>query len=129
MQILKSRETENEVDLGYSNARTSPNATPCISPPPSPYETYRSDASCRPRHVAESYPVRSDFTINFDENILNQYIPGQKTYCKSTRLIDAMNSVPSTSMAVKRTLDGNDRMLDIDRKRYRLANQMSQVVL
>ncbi|CAH0731357.1 unnamed protein product, partial [Brenthis ino] len=128
MQILKSRETENEVDPGY-NARTSPNATPCISPPPSPYETYRSDVSCRPRHVSESYPVRSDFTINFDENILNQYIPGQKTYCKSTRLIDAMNSVPSTSMAVKRTLDGNDRMLDIDRKRYRLANQMSQVVL
>ena len=123
MQILKSRDSETEVDQGYSSARTSPTTTPGNSPG---YDTCRQDMSCRTRPATVSYPVRSDFTINFDENILNQYIPGQKQYCKSTRLIEAMNSVPSTSMAVKRPLDGN---VELDRKRYRLANQMSQVVL
>ncbi|CAH0678103.1 unnamed protein product [Spodoptera exigua] len=48
-------------------------------------------------------------------------------YCRSSRLIDASLDVqPSTSMAVKRGIDAN---VDIERKRYRLASQMSQVVL
>ncbi|PZC71390.1 hypothetical protein B5X24_HaOG213515 [Helicoverpa armigera] len=159
MQILKSRETsvESEVDQGYSSARTSPNQTPCTSPSfhVSPASSTCSTSSRSHLNVDTSYrqrPVerRPDATYsvldledsNVPQNVNVDYytLPtavdmtlqrvnsaADYRYCRSRRLVDASLEVqPSTSMAVKRGIDAN---VDIERKRYRLASQMSQVVL
>ncbi|XP_050355033.1 uncharacterized protein LOC126776499 [Nymphalis io] len=157
MQILKSRETvDSEVDQGYSSARTSPNLTPCASPryQISPASSTCSTSSRSCLHVDTSYrqrPVRSDnaYTVLDLDDTEVSHVPNQDYYrlptavdmtcqrvnnpadysfCRSSRLIEASFDPvqPSTSMAVKRGLDSN---VEFDRKRYRLASQMSQVVL
>ncbi|XP_045779178.1 cyclin-J-like [Maniola jurtina] len=54
--------------------------------------------------------------------------PADYRFCRSSRLLESSyDSVqPSTSVAVKRGLDSN---VELDRKRYRLTSQLSQVVL
>lgn len=52
--------------------------------------------------------------------------PADYRFCRSSRLLESGYDGPSTSMAVKRGLDGN---VEIDRKRYRMTSQLSQVVL
>lgn len=146
--MLKSRDTTEEIDQGYGSARTSPNLTPCTSP------TYQVSpaSSCSSSRVDPSYrqiPVETRPDTNF--NVLdlsesaepavtqNYYLPtvdvtlqrvdsaADYRYCRSRRLIDAsLESVPSTSMGVKRGLQESG---ELERKRYRLASQMSQVVL
>jgi hypothetical protein len=159
MRILKSRDgnVDSEADQGYSSARTSPNLTPCTSPryqisPASStcstsrsylnVDTYRQhpttdrtdnaysvldldDSNIPPSVNVEDYyqlPTAVDMTCQRVDN------PVDYRYCRSRRLIEAsLETVePSTSMAVKRGLDTN---IELDRKRYRLATQMSQVVL
>nr|XP_021198902.2 cyclin-J [Helicoverpa armigera] len=159
MQILKSRETsvESEVDQGYSSARTSPNQTPCTSPSfhVSPASSTCSTSSRSHLNVDTSYRQRpverrpeATYSVldledsNVPQNVNVDYytLPtavdmtlqrvnsaADYRYCRSRRLVDASLEVqPSTSMAVKRGIDAN---VDIERKRYRLASQMSQVVL
>ncbi|CAH2243218.1 jg18706 [Pararge aegeria aegeria] len=50
--------------------------------------------------------------------------PADYRFCRSSRLLEP--GQPSTSVAVKRGLDNN---VELDRKRYRLSSQLSQVVL
>ncbi|CAG9568348.1 unnamed protein product [Danaus chrysippus] len=150
MQILKSREAgDSEIDQGYSSARTSPNITPCTSPQYqiSPASSTCSTSSRSYLNVDTSYrqrPVRQenpyavldldnntpilpnhDYYIPTIENCQRVNNPSDYRYCRASRLID-YDGQQSTSMAVKRGLDGN---VDLDRKRYRLTSQMSQVVL
>lgn len=150
MQILKSREAgDSEIDQGYSSARTSPNITPCTSPQYqiSPASSTCSTSSRSYLNVDTSYrqrPVRPDnpyavldldnsapilpnhdYYIPTIENCQRVNNPSDYRYCRASRLID-YESQQATSMAVKRGLDGN---VDLDRKRYRLTSQMSQVVL
>lgn len=149
---------ESEVDQGYSSARTSPNQTPCTSPifHVSPASSTCSTSSRSHLNVDTSYrqrPVerRPDASYSVldldDSNVPQNNVQGYYTlptavdmtlqrvntaadyrYCRSRRLVEAsLETVePSTSMAVKRGIDSN---VDIERKRYRLASQMSQVVL
>lgn len=159
MQILKSRETsvESDLDQGYSSARTSPNQTPCTSPSfhVSPASSTCSTSSRSHLNVDTSYrqrPVERRPDANYsvldleDSNVPQNSVQDYYTlptavdmtlqrvnttadyrYCRSRRLIDASLDVqPSTSMAVKRGLDAN---VELERKRYRLSSQMSQVVL
>ncbi|XP_072933160.1 G2/mitotic-specific cyclin-B2-like isoform X2 [Epargyreus clarus] len=151
MQIMKSRDTtDSEVDQGYSSARTSPNLTPCTSPR---YHISPASSTCSTSSNyfnVDTYrqrPIRSDYVLDLDDNVApsisQDYYrlptavdmtcqrvdnPADYRFCRSNRLVEAsLETVqPSTSMAVKRGLDTN---IDIDRKRYRLATQMSQVVL
>ncbi|CAB3224846.1 unnamed protein product [Arctia plantaginis] len=150
---------ESEIDQGYSSARTSPNQTPCTSPScrVSPASSTCStssrshltvDTSYRHRPITERRPD-NDYTVldlndtNVPENLNVQDYYRLPTavdmtlqrvnsaadyrYCRSRRLLEAsLENQPSTSMAVKRGLDSS---VDIERKRYRLATQMSQVVL
>lgn len=153
MRILKAKEApvDTEADQGYSSARTSPNLTPCTSPqyPISPASSTCSSSSRSYLNVDSSYrqhPVpRTDYSV-LDLNNPNVPIqdyyqlpptdmtcqrvdnPADYRYFRSSRLLEAsLNTVqPSTSMAVKRGLDTN---VEIDRKRYRLTTQRSQVVL
>ncbi|CAG5024815.1 unnamed protein product [Parnassius apollo] len=157
MQILKSRDgnVDSEVDQGYSSARTSPNQTPCNSPryQVSPASStcsasshinvdYRqhpiterrldnaysvldlSDANAAPTVNVQDYyhlPTAIDMTCQRVNN------PVDYRYCRSSRLIEAsLGTVQPSNMAVKRGLDTN---IELERKRYRLASQMSQVVL
>ncbi|CAH0402541.1 unnamed protein product [Chilo suppressalis] len=159
MQILKSRETnvDSEADQGYSSARTSPNLTPCASPryQISPASSTCSTSSrsynyeCRQRPVEtrqeNTYSVLDlNDATNLQTNVnVEQYYqlptavdmrcqrvnnPADFRFCRSRRLLEASLEAgqPSTSMAVKRGLDTN---VELDNKRYRLATQMSQVVL
>ncbi|XP_028158978.1 cyclin-J-like [Ostrinia furnacalis] len=75
-------------------------------------------------NVQEYYqlPTAVDMTLQRVDN------PSEYRYCRSRRLVEAsLETVePSTSMAVKRGLENN---VELDRKRYRLTTQMSQVVL
>lgn len=131
MQILKSRDTsvESEVDQGYSSARTSPNQTPSTSPsfhverrPDGNYTVLDLEDS-NTQSITQPYtlPTAVDMTLQ-RVNTATDY-----RYCRSRRLVDASLEVqPSTSVAVKRGIDSN---VDIERKRYRLASQMSQVLL
>lgn len=131
MQIMKSRETsvESEIDQGYSSARTSPNQTPSTSPsfhverrPDGNYAVLDLEDS-NTQSITQPYtlPTAVDMTLQ-RVNTATDY-----RYCRSRRLVDASLEVqPSTSVAVKRGIDTN---VDIERKRYRLASQMSQVLL
>lgn len=153
MQILKSRETADTDDQGYSSARTSPNITPCTSPQ---YENSPASSTCstsRSFRNNESYrhhPVRSeDYAVldledsevpagsevqhNLDYRRLPIDMtcprvsnPNDYSFCRSSRLIEAsLNPVATTSMGIKRSLDPSH---EYDAKRYRLS-QMSQAVL
>ncbi|KAM3962171.1 cyclin J [Aphomia sociella] len=148
MQMVKSKENpvDSEADQGYSSARTSPNLTPCTSP----YQASPASSTCSISYLNDyrQRPVETDATytvldLNDSAPTAQNYYPLQLPtstacqrvnnpadyrYCRTSRLIDAsLGTVqPSNSMAVKRGLDTN---VEIDRKRYRLANQMSQVVL
>lgn len=143
--MLKSRDTE-EVDQGYGSARTSPNLTPCASPyqvsPASTCSSQTIDPSYRQMPV-ERRPDTNYSVLDLSETNLptvsqDYYLPAavetmrvdsaaDYRYCRSRRLIDAsLESVPSTSMGVKRGLEASG---ELERKRYRLASQMSQVVL
>lgn len=154
MQILKSRETsvESDQDQGYSSARTSPNLTPSTSPvhhisPASSTcsSSSRNIADYRQRPIDSSeYSVLdlSDNPPTGEVNVENYYTlptavdmtlqrvnnPADYRYCRSNRMLEASldNVQPSTSAAVKRGLDSN---AEVERKRYRLTSQMSQVVL
>ncbi|KAJ8709381.1 hypothetical protein PYW07_009207 [Mythimna separata] len=159
MQILKSRETsvESDLDQGYSSARTSPNQTPCTSPSfhVSPASSTCSTSSRSHLNVDTSYrqrPVERRPDTNYsvldleESNVPQTNVQDYYTlptavdmtlqrvntaadyrYCRSRRLVEASLDVqPSTSMAVKRGLDTN---VELERKRYRLTSQMSQVVL
>ncbi|XP_037302840.1 cyclin-J [Manduca sexta] len=150
MQILKSRDsTESEVDQGYSSARTSPNLTPCTSPslhvsPASSTSSHSSrniDYRQRPIERTEStYSILDLDESNLPNVNIQDYFriptvdplqrvnnPVEYRYCRSRRLIDAsLDPVPTTSVAVKRGLESN---AELERKRYRLTTQMSQVVL
>ncbi|KAL4709118.1 hypothetical protein ACJJTC_014677 [Scirpophaga incertulas] len=150
---------DTETDQGYSSARTSPNQTPTTSPnhENSPASSTCSSSSRSYLNVDSSYrqhPVpegRSEDAnvLDMDESSVQstvnveQYFqlptavdmtcqrvnnPADYRYCRSRRLVEAsLETVqPSTSMAVKRGLDTD---VDLDRKRYRLTTQMSQVVL
>lgn len=150
---------ESEVDQGYSSAKTSPNQTPCTSPSfhVSPASSTCStssrsqlnvDTSYRQRPITERRPDSDYSVLDFNDtnvptnvNVQDYYrLPtavdmtlhrvnsaADYRYCRSRRLLEAsLENQPSTSMAVKRGLDSN---VDIERKRYRLAPQMSQVVL
>lgn len=155
MQILKSRENsvDSEVDQGYSSARTSPNQTPSTSPMfhVSPASSTSSASS---RGMNDAYrqrpidrPDTSYSVLDLDEsnlsnvNVQQDYFrlptvdvtlqrvnnPVDYRYCRSRRLIDAsLEPGQSTNVAVKRGLDSN---MELERKRYRLTTQMSQVVL
>lgn len=50
--------------------------------------------------------------------------PADYRFCRSRRLLESGYDGPSTSMAVKRGYDGN---VELDRKRYRMSSQLSQV--
>ncbi|XP_059051927.1 uncharacterized protein LOC131846607 [Achroia grisella] len=148
MQMVKSRETpaDSEADQGYSSARTSPNLTPCtspyqVSPASSTCSTsYLNDYRQRPVEAETTYSVldlndsaptvQTYYPLQLPTNTTCQRVnnPTEYRYCRSSRLIDDnLGTVqPSSSTAVKRGLDTN---VEIDSKRYRLANQMSQVVL
>lgn len=150
---------DSEIDQGYSSARTSPNLTPCASPryQISPASSTCSTSTSSYLNVDSSYrqfPVtdrrENDYSVLDLENSnpppnVNPYDyyrlptavdmtcqrvnnPADYRYCRASRLLEAsLDTVqPSTSMAVKRGLDSD---VEIDRKRYRLASQMSQVVL
>lgn len=149
---------DSEVDQGYSSARTSPNQTPSTSPrfQVSPASSTCSTSS-RSHLTVDSYQQRptnerrpdndysvldfSDTNLPTTVNVQDYYrLPtavdmtlqrvnsaADYRYCRSRRLLEAsLDDQPVTSMAVKRGLDTN---VDIERKRYRLASQMSQVVL
>ncbi|CAH2095663.1 unnamed protein product [Euphydryas editha] len=158
MQILESRETvDSEVDQGYSSARTSPNTTPStspkyeISPSSSTCSTSRSfqsgDTSYRQRPIRSDNPnnvldwdeteVSEDSEVQRNQDYYRLPIdmtcqrvnnPTDYSFCRSSRLIEAsLNPVPTTSRGFKRGRLDNDH--EYDTKRYRLASQMSQVVL
>ncbi|XP_052756529.1 uncharacterized protein LOC113522287 [Galleria mellonella] len=148
MQMVKSRETQvdTEADQGYSSAHTSPNLTPCTSP----YQVSPASSTCSTSYLNDyrQRPVETDTTysvldLNDSAPTAQDYRPlqlpttttcqrvdnpSEYRYCRSNRLVDAsIDTVqPSNSMAVKRGLDTE---VEVDRKRYRYANQMSQVIL
>lgn len=148
MQMVKSRETQvdTEADQGYSSAHTSPNLTPCTSP----YQVSPASSTCSTSYLNDyrQRPVETDTTysvldLNDSAPTAQNYRPlqlpttttcqrvdnpSEYRYCRSNRLVDAsIDTVqPSNSMAVKRGLDTE---VEVDRKRYRYANQMSQVIL
>lgn len=159
MQILKSRETsaDSDLDQGYSSARTSPNLTPSTSPSfqVSPASSTCSTSSRSHLNVDTSYrqrpverPPDGNYSVldledsNVPQNNNQDYFTlptavdmtlqrvntaADYRYCRSRRLVEASLEVqPSTSVAVKRGLETN---AELERKRYRLASQMSQVVL
>lgn len=109
----------------HSHVDTSYRQRPVERRPDANYSVLDLDDSNPPQSVnTENYytlPTAVDMTVQ-RVNTSADY-----RYCRSSRLIDASLEVqPSTSMAVKRGIDTN---VDIERKRYRLASQMSQVVL
>ncbi|XP_013147338.1 PREDICTED: uncharacterized protein LOC106110164 [Papilio polytes] len=157
MQILKSRDGtgDSEIDQGYSSARTSPNLTPChspscqVSPATSSCSTssyINMDYRQRPvteRRLDNAYSVLdlSDNNPAPNVNIQDYYRlptaidmtcqrvnnPADYRFCRSSRLIEAsLDTVTPSNVAVKRGLDTN---IELERKRYRLTSQMSQVVL
>ncbi|CAH2054113.1 unnamed protein product, partial [Iphiclides podalirius] len=157
MQILKSRDgnTDSEVDQGYGSARTSPNLTPCNSPR---YQVSPASSSCSTSSYLDAYRQRpiADRRLEDAYSVLDLSETGPATvdvqdyyrlpsavdvacqrvnnpadyrYCRSARLVEAsLDSVhyPPSSVALKR---GPDTNVEMERKRYRLASQMSQVVL
>ncbi|XP_068619674.1 cyclin-J [Battus philenor] len=158
MQILKSRDGngDSEADQGYSSARTSPNLTPCHSPryQVSPASSTGSTSSYINRDAYRQCPVTErrldnaysvlDLSDNnpappvdvqeyyrlptaIDMTCQRVNNPADYRFCRSARLIEAsLESVPPSNVAVKRGLNTN---IELERKRYRLASQMSQVVL
>ncbi|XP_053615467.1 cyclin-J-like [Plodia interpunctella] len=126
MQTLKAKDNpDSEADQGYSSARTSPNLTPCTSP----YQMSPSTSNYNSTYLNE-YQQRQDYNV-LDLNNPDYYRisnPDYRYYRTNRLLENNLDTVqPSTSMAVKRTLD--NRELEIERKRYRLTTQMSQAVL
>ncbi|XP_013195056.2 cyclin-J [Amyelois transitella] len=89
--------------------------------------------------VCSSQQVTSTTTRNYlnettDYTVLDLSNPeycrltGLERYMRVNRLLDPNVAVqPSTSVAVRRSVNNND--IEIERKRYRLSAQMSQVVL
>lgn len=111
MVILKSKENKQETeDQGYISAQTSPHITPSTSPQTSVSQTFTTE---NPQVNIPLYRLPVD--VNLQRVDLN--------YFRTSRLLD---NDASTNVAVKR---GRDTNADIERKRYRLASQMSQVVL
>ncbi|KOB78135.1 Cyclin J [Operophtera brumata] len=143
MQIMKSRETapETDIDQGYGSARTSPNITPSTSPS---FHVSPASSSCSTssrtqndttyrQHpitnytVLDNIPTQSFYHLPSAVDMTMQRVNNAKDYryCKARRLIDE-SEAGSSSMAVKR---GIDPAMELERKRYRLTSQMSQVVL
>ncbi|XP_041983089.1 cyclin-J-like [Aricia agestis] len=134
MKVLKSRETEVE-DQGYGSARTSPNITPSASPK----YTSTPGSTCpntSDRRAGTTHPYLELDDSKIGVSNVEYYLPQVEVkchkvttqddyrFCRNARLIEASYGV-EPNMAVKRGLDS----VDIDRKRYRLTAQMSQVVL
>lgn len=148
---------DSEADQGYSSARTSPNLTPCTSPQyrvspagaaatcgtTSTYldvNNYRQQPDQRDNDynvldldesaVAASVNVQHYYNLPTAVDMSRQRVdhPADYRYCRSSRLLEAsLDSVqPSASVAVKRGLEAS---AELERKRYRLTAQMSQVVL